>query len=176
MWDGRRGIESCSWNCVWITAGIYSPFGELLEPNWREDLLIGAIAFTVMTILDAAFKRHLLSPINLAQGLLRRVRAYGHVSGRHSSTSTRSMSRVVGETREGRVKEVEGGKKMKGGDRDMAVPVCRVFRRSSVRINDWHYYCKRKKYGPKGAILIVAELICRSDIWGNDSRVTSYKL
>lgn len=53
---GRRGFKSCSWIYVWI-AGVGASRGEflkVLDPDWREDLLIGAIALTVMAILDAA--------------------------------------------------------------------------------------------------------------------------
>ena len=42
---------------------------EVLHPDWREDFLIGAIAFTVVAIVDAAFERRLLPPISVAHRL-----------------------------------------------------------------------------------------------------------
>ena len=48
-------MESCSGICVHVP-NVWSSGGEPLEilhPDWREDLLIGAITMTVMTIAEA---------------------------------------------------------------------------------------------------------------------------
>lgn len=55
---GRRDVESCSRSQVWV-AGIWSSCGKLLEilhSDWRENLLIGAIALTVMAVVHAVLE------------------------------------------------------------------------------------------------------------------------
>lgn len=42
---------------------------EVLDPDWGEDFVIGAIAFTMVAIVDAAFERRLLAPISMAHRL-----------------------------------------------------------------------------------------------------------
>ena len=42
---------------------------KVLHPDRRENFLIGAIAFTVMAIVDAAVERRLLPPISMAHGV-----------------------------------------------------------------------------------------------------------